>query len=434
MFKTQFKIPEKVNINLFQIVVFVLLFMTFHCISYPVLHINTPISILLHLIPLGVMIIYFRLYINELNIIWLLMTIYIVVRSHDLRHGNYIGFFSVILAFLMIIWLQNSNRWFKPLKYMLVFFSVEHIALGWIFLAVKPFYLSHIASRFPAETKVALVKYANQNILMGLANHYSSSGIYCSIALITAFCFFMQNPKSKKNIFFVIIALVSLVFTQKRGPLVFGIMSAALIYFVYKKINIKVIMKFLVIALIMAAAFIIAYQNIEYVQNAFSRFMLNDNDDISNGRIPLYELAIKIFKEHPAFGIGWGGYRYEYSKYKFIGGDTMNAHNIYLQILSELGIVGFSVLYGIMIYSFFKSVKLLRNRKNYYFSELENWIIMFSVGMQALFFLSGLVENVIYYEQMLFPYSMSVAAVYYEMNKIRKSPFIHEKSKIKICC
>lgn len=194
-------------------------------------------------------------------------------------------------------------------------------------------------------------------------------------------------------------------------------------------------MKFIAIVAVLGIVVIYAYINIESVNNALSRFLefSDENADVSNGRMPLYELAIDIFKENPLLGIGWGGYRYEYTKYRFLGGtaETMNAHNIYLQVLSEIGILGFVMLYSLMIYTFIKSIEILRKKDTYHLSESEQWMMMLSVGIQTLFFLSGIVENVIYYQQILYPYALVCAYTYYEMIKLKKSPFYKRKFIIK---
>ena len=159
---------------------------------------------------------------------------------------------------------------------------------------------------------------------------------------------------------------------------------------------------------------------------------MSEDSDISNGRMPLYNLAINIFLHNPVFGIGWAGYRYEYSNYKFLGGSatTMNAHNIYLQILSELGIVGFILLYGLMMYTLVITVKIVYKSKEYFLTEIERWMILFSLSMQILFLLSGIVENVLYYEQTMFPYALAAACSYHINYKIKKNPYIKLKKSI----
>lgn len=62
----------------------------------------------------------------------------------------------------------------------------------------------------------------------------------------------------------------------------------------------------------------------------------------ANGRMPLWRAAWNCFLDSPVFGNGWGSYT---PAVKDAGlGYATNAHNIYLQVLCETGIVGFVLI------------------------------------------------------------------------------------------
>lgn len=60
------------------------------------------------------------------------------------------------------------------------------------------------------------------------------------------------------------------------------------------------------------------------------------------------EAAMSMFKEHPLMGVGFGNYGYLYNQYRPQGTPALDiyvrAHNQYLEILAELGIVGLTSL------------------------------------------------------------------------------------------
>src|SRR5699024_6737609 len=63
-------------------------------------------------------------------------------------------------------------------------------------------------------------------------------------------------------------------------------------------------------------------------------------EDITSGRIYLYEHAFKLFNESPILGIGWR--RFQELSVGVINLDRgSHPHNIYFQLLTELGIIGF---------------------------------------------------------------------------------------------
>ena len=79
------------------------------------------------------------------------------------------------------------------------------------------------------------------------------------------------------------------------------------------------------------------------------------SNDLSSGRTHFWSVAIKIFSDHPILGAGLDAFGAAYSKH-----DTWNgyyrieqAHNEYLQILAETGIIGF-VCIASFIYLLFK--------------------------------------------------------------------------------
>ncbi len=65
----------------------------------------------------------------------------------------------------------------------------------------------------------------------------------------------------------------------------------------------------------------------------------------SDGRTPLWSAAWHAFKSQPLHGTGAGTYEFDWYRYRAPGSIVVvDAHNLYLQVLAELGIVGFTLL------------------------------------------------------------------------------------------
>lgn len=73
-------------------------------------------------------------------------------------------------------------------------------------------------------------------------------------------------------------------------------------------------------------------------------------NEISGGRLALWEKAFALFKEKPVFGIGWEQFM-NYNTYEH------DVHNTYLQWLCEAGLVGFFLLMTPMMFMFFMTFK-----------------------------------------------------------------------------
>lgn len=140
---------------------------------------------------------------------------------------------------------------------------------------------------------------------------------------------------------------------------------------------------------------------IETISNA-------ENSDITNGRLSLYSYALKEFMGSPVFGIGWGNYGPLYN--------ASGAHNIYLQLLCECGIIGFPIAVGCMIFVLSKAVKQLKNalREN----NSSNIIICkMSVFIQVYILVYGIFGNPIYDQNYFLMYVLGLlfsSRIYFE--------------------
>jgi O-antigen ligase len=70
--------------------------------------------------------------------------------------------------------------------------------------------------------------------------------------------------------------------------------------------------------------------------------------DFTSGRMEFWQTAIRIFLSHPIIGVGLDGFGAAYSIYDLSSGAFRieQAHNDYLQILADAGLLGFSCVAG----------------------------------------------------------------------------------------
>jgi O-antigen ligase len=91
-----------------------------------------------------------------------------------------------------------------------------------------------------------------------------------------------------------------------------------------------------------------------------------------------------MIKSNPLFGVGLHSYNYLFPYYsKSLGlarvATEREAHNLYLEVLAETGIVGFSVFF-ILLYTSFQCV--FRARKAFVFANLKDYAGM-TTGLLA---------------------------------------------------
>lgn len=121
-----------------------------------------------------------------------------------------------------------------------------------------------------------------------------------------------------------------------------------------------------------------------------SLFLALHGVDITNGRSALYKLAVRLFLEHPWFGIGWGAFRLYSTS---VLPNVINVHNVYLQLLCEIGIVGFVFFcagWAFIIRFVYRTFK-----KHRYDPYCE--ITTFPMFMCIYILVNGLLDNTVYY-------------------------------------
>ena len=89
-----------------------------------------------------------------------------------------------------------------------------------------------------------------------------------------------------------------------------------------------------------------------------------------------YEVATKIFKEHPIFGVGIKNFRLESFNPKYQPDDTWTGgsthpHQIHYEFLSETGLFGYACFLIFLLGSLYLSIKsYLKNRNIYLLSGI----------------------------------------------------------------
>jgi len=104
-------------------------------------------------------------------------------------------------------------------------------------------------------------------------------------------------------------------------------------------------------------------------------------------RIDLARASLEIFKKYPIFGAGLGMFEYLYKPVRYEPTYIhYHAHSTFLEVLSEMGILGF-VFLGIIVFSFyrigFKNFRLLSGELFSYFAGISG--VIFAYTFSSLF-------------------------------------------------
>jgi O-antigen ligase len=142
----------------------------------------------------------------------------------------------------------------------------------------------------------------------------------------------------------LIVGLVAGIFlTNSRGSLV-GFLALLLAYFYFRYGKMKTI--FFTILFLPITFFIM------------SKFRTIDSEEGSaDGRIQAWYEGIQMFKYRPLFGIGKG---------QFVEAHGLTAHNSYVLVLSELGLIGYTLWFTTICLTLFMLIKIFTLSKEKY--------------------------------------------------------------------
>ncbi|MDD5155738.1 MAG: O-antigen ligase family protein [Candidatus Omnitrophica bacterium] len=223
-------------------------------------------------------------------------------------------------------------------------------------------------------------------------------GIYLSavapVIITLALYYFKRNKK-------IIICLVGLLvlaasaLTYSR-PTLLAIFVALLLLGIVKK-N-KILLSILVILIVMAPFILPSSvkdwaKQIEY--NPL-RFMCNDD------RIAIYRNSLNMIEDHPVIGVGVNTFMKNYKKYKespeyrgIVTSDYIYAHNNFLHMAAEVGIVGLGIFLW-LIYRLFKaSISIYKKLESSLLKNMSLGLIL----CLAAFLVNGLTESSLYYSR-----------------------------------
>ena len=101
-------------------------------------------------------------------------------------------------------------------------------------------------------------------------------------------------------------------------------------------------------------------------------------------RILMWQSAIKMFEDHPIFGVGVGNYHDQYmNKYRspLSRENSWHPHNSFLTMLSESGIFGALSFLALFIYLYYSVIKNFFKTKNPYYLAYLSCLIAYSINL-----------------------------------------------------
>ena len=161
------------------------------------------------------------------------------------------------------------------------------------------------------------------------------------------------------SVMIIIIVLYILIVVGKRGPMLWGIVNIYICYYLLTKIRFRFYMVFFIIGVSLYFAkdemfnIISSYapRTVERIQNSLENGDTDGRLDFNNAEQSTYLIGLKNFSESPLFG-SYFRLKTNYQTYK-----GHYPHNIFVEILMTLGVIGISLF----LYLLFKAYRNCRS-------------------------------------------------------------------------
>ena len=311
-------------------------------------------------------------------------------------------FIGLLVLIIFISFLRNPHLkcsfrgFFRIIKYSVLFFALvdlfshdtekrtKRIFWGIIFIAGFTFLNGIFQNIFGFDIlrqhTVNKLDYLER--INGSFVHANDFGAYIILVLPLTFIFFSRNFSKKNRIAALLICLIGfycILKTSSRGAWL-GLIIGSIVYFIYYKKKFS-----LVIPLAMVLFITIFPTGLKRLLGIFS---LHSGSALD--RLKLWQGTWNMVKEHPILGFGINTYSQYFPFYKPADyPDLQYSHNSYLQMWSEIGIIGL-LIFLVLILAVITLA--LRNIKNKIDSDKQGGQILlgFTCGyiaflIQALF-------------------------------------------------
>lgn len=320
-------------------------------------------------------------------------------RNQDLSHGYLQFFVRTVVGISIIFMSQFGFRWQKFALAEMAGIGMPNVFATYVFLLFPGLYKIMIGlyGLVPVGTSGGTAGYR-----AGLQNHYSQNGtLIAFVLLVLGGCLLYYVTEAKKIYYsllgMTLLSFAAIILTAKRAHFLFTLAAFCAVYFIAnpKQILGRGFKLFATVLLGVAALYFMSF-HVPAIQTLIARLMTAGNDSQTRTRFKMWALALNLFRKHPVMGIGWGGYKQVYAvelyqEWQAIGAKYLNAHNTYLQLLCETGVIGFCIYLWAVLGTLFVTAKALMYRRS-----LDAWrrkVLYVSVSCQIFVLLYNITGN-----------------------------------------
>ncbi len=254
----------------------------------------------------------------------------------------------------------------------------------------------------------------------GYSSYFLANASEFGLGLCIAFplCYYLFKSTGSRllkiaSLVLLAMFIVSIIFTGSRGAFV-G-MVATIIYLLYKEKKLVVGLVTLAV-LSVPAIYLVSDQYVERIESIKEY----ENDESVGVRFQLWRAGLSMIGDYPIFGVGTGNFPNAYGgtyREKDSANLYWSPHNVFIQIITEMGLVGFTI-YILFIASIF----LVNKQSRKMLAQIEDGkpLLYFSHCIDVIllgYIVAGQFITATYYPH-LFQFSVWASAIYLVAKKL----------------
>jgi putative inorganic carbon (hco3(-)) transporter len=281
------------------------------------------------------------------------------VPANANAYRSLVRLFSYVAVFFAITgWIESRRQVVTIIKLMLI--STIGVALFGFYQIREKGYSDLYFHLYPLQED-ALEPWSGR--ITSLLFHFNSLAGYLNLVLPFAIaCMVLAQGRALRLLGWAcqIAGVAALYLTASRGGLIAygGMLLLSFLFVAPRRTALFKVM----VSILLAAGLVLS------MQETGSLGRVQEVDDFTQTtRLALWGTAGMMFLGHPILGVGYGDYRALYNDYlPGVRANELDAHNLYLQFLAEMGIVGFLVFAALMVAFARTAIKLARQSDSTY--------------------------------------------------------------------
>lgn len=329
---------------------------------------------------------------TSICLMWLCFTVVYLIQTilvNDFSSGLAWALQRFLTFVVIVFFIRKMSDLLNGIKAFLVASMVHVFATVMEFLV--PDFIHRITNLLlTSDVRNSTIQLFEYDYHCGISQQASYDCCYIAVAFSILFASVMIKKIKYNywNAIFLLISVVALILTGKRGLLLAAFVAAFVVFIVSLNASNKSKIRYLLIALIAIGFIYYIFTNTDIASNIIRRMQ---NDDLLSGRGDLWALAFEGITNHPIIGNGTGAYATV---------SAVSSHNSFLQIWYENGVIGLILVIFIFANGIIVCLKKLNRTSDTFFKE----ILLMSLCYQIFFIVGCMSDSLFHHYILLYSY------------------------------